>query len=59
MRDAKYLRAEAELCLDMARQVSDPVASDDLRAEAARFQAEADEIESGVKTSVAKVREHL
>jgi hypothetical protein len=43
----------------MARQVSDPVASDDLRAEAARFQAEADEIESGVKTSVAKVREHL
>ena len=59
MRDARYLRAQAELCLEMARQMSDPGASEDLRAEAARFQAEADEIESGVKTTVAKVREHL
>ena len=54
MRDAIYLRAQAELCLEMARQVSDPIASDDLRAEAARFHAEAAEIETGVQTSVAR-----
>jgi hypothetical protein len=47
MRDAPYLRAQAELCLEMARQMSDQAISDNLRAEAARYQAEADELETG------------
>jgi hypothetical protein len=34
--------------------VSDRASSDNLRAEAARYHAEATEIETGVKTSVAK-----
>ena len=50
MRDARYLRAQPELCLEMARQVSDQTTSDNLRAEAARHHAEATEIETGVKT---------
>ena len=50
MRDARYLRAQAELCLEMARQVSDRASSEKLRAEAARYHAEATEIETGVKT---------
>jgi hypothetical protein len=54
MRDARYLRAQAELCLEMARQVGDRAAADGLRAEAARYHAEATEIESGVKTPVMK-----
>ena len=47
MRDARYLRAQAELCLEMARQVSDRATADNLRAEAARYHAEAAEIETG------------
>ena len=54
MRDARYLRAQAELCLEMARQVSDRGTADNLRAEAARYHAEAEEIETGVKTPVIK-----
>ena len=54
MRDARYLRAQADLCLEMARKVGDPVTSDNLIAEAARYHAEADKIETGVKTSGAK-----
>jgi len=47
MRDAKYLRAQAELCLRIARQMSDETTADNLRAEAARHHAaEAAEIES-------------
>ena len=41
MRDARYLRAQAELCLELARQMSD---------QTARYHAEATEIEIGVKT---------
>jgi hypothetical protein len=48
MRDAKYLRAQAELCLEMAPQVSDAKTADNLRVEAARYHAEAAEIETGV-----------
>jgi hypothetical protein len=51
MRDARYLRTEAELCLEMARQMSDHTVSESLRAEAARYNAEAAEIESGAKTA--------
>ena len=54
MRDARYLRAQVELCLEMARQVGDPVTADNLVAEAARYHAEAEKIESGVKASVTK-----
>ena len=50
MRDARYLRAQAEFCLEMARQMSDQTTSENLRAEAARYHAEATEIETGVKT---------
>ena len=38
----------------MARQVSDRATSDNLRVEAARYHAEAAEIETGVKTPVMK-----
>jgi hypothetical protein len=54
MRDARYLRAQAQFCLDMARQVSDAATADNLVAEAARYHAEAEEIETGVKTPVIK-----
>ena len=54
MRDARYLRAQAELCLEMAKQVSDRAASENLRAEAARYHSEAAEIGTGLKTWVTK-----
>jgi hypothetical protein len=38
----------------MARQVGDPVTADSLVAEAARYHAEAEEIESGAKASVTR-----
>jgi hypothetical protein len=38
----------------MARQVSDAASAENLRAEAARYHAEAAEIETGIKTLVAK-----
>jgi hypothetical protein len=52
MRDARYLRAQAALCLEMACQMSDPGTCENLRAEAARYHAEAEEIETGVNTPV-------
>ena len=55
MRDARYLHDQAELCLEMARQINDRTASEDLRAEAAGYRAEATAIENGVKTTVTKV----
>lgn len=45
MRDARYLRGQAELCLQTACQISDPKAAEQLRVEAARYHAEATEIE--------------
>ena len=54
MRDARYLRCQAELCLQIAHQVSDAASAENLRAEAARYHAEAAEIETGIKTLVAK-----
>jgi hypothetical protein len=44
MRDARYLRGQAELCLQIA-QISDPLAAEQLRADAARYHADATEIE--------------
>jgi predicted NAD/FAD-dependent oxidoreductase len=46
MRDAQYLRTQAELCLELARQMSDRHTVENLKAEAARYQAEAADIES-------------
>ena len=46
MRDARYRRAQAELRLEIARQMSDPKAAEQLRADAARYHAAAAEIES-------------
>jgi hypothetical protein len=54
MRDAPYLRAQAELCLEMARQISDHIVSENLRAVAARYKAEATQIETGAKTPATK-----
>ena len=48
MRDANYLRAQAELCFKLARQMSDRSAAENLRAEAAHYHAEAAEIELGL-----------
>ena len=47
MRDAQYLRAQAEFCLELARQISDHKTVENLQAEAARYHAEAAEIEAG------------
>ena len=46
MRDAQYLRAQAEFCLEVARQMSDHKMVENLQAEAARYRAEALEIEA-------------
>ena len=54
MRDARYLRAQAQFCLEMAVQISDQATCEKLRAEAARYHAEAAEIETGAKTLEAK-----
>lgn len=54
MRDARYLRGQAALCLEMARQIGDQLTCENLRAEAARYHAEAKEIETGTKTLEAK-----
>jgi len=45
MRDAHYFRTQAELCLELARQMSDPVTADNLRAQAARYHEQAAEVE--------------
>jgi hypothetical protein len=41
MRNAQYLRAQAEFCLEVARQMSDHKIVENLQAEAARYRAEA------------------
>ena len=46
MRDAQYLRAQAELCLEVARQISDLKTAENLKAEAARYNAEAAAVEA-------------
>ena len=46
MRDAQYLRAQAEFCLEVARQMSDYKMVENLQAEAARYHAEAVEVET-------------
>ncbi len=45
MLDADYLRARANLCLEIAQHMSDNQAAQKLRSDAARYRAQADEIE--------------
>lgn len=46
MRNAQYLRAQAEFCLEVARQMSDHKIVENLQAEAARYHAEAVGVEA-------------
>jgi hypothetical protein len=46
MHNAQYLRAQAEFCLEVARQMSDHKTVENLQAEAAPYHAEAVEIEA-------------
>jgi hypothetical protein len=45
MQDAKYLRAQAALCLEMAGNMSDSNAAEKLRAEAAQYHDRAVQLE--------------
>lgn len=51
MRDAAHLRAQAKLCLEIARQMSDHTAAKNLRTEAARYQEEAAEAEASEQSA--------
>jgi hypothetical protein len=44
--DAQYLRSQARLCLQVARQISDARAADNLRLQAARYFAQAMDAEA-------------
>lgn len=46
MDDAKHFRGQAELCLQIALQMSDPQVVANLKLEAARYMAMADLIEA-------------
>jgi hypothetical protein len=50
MRDASYFRAQAALCLEIARQMSDAKTAEDLKEEAARYRAAASAVESEEKS---------
>lgn len=45
MQDAHYFRSQAELCLEMARQVSDRRLAESLRLDAAQYFLRATELE--------------
>jgi hypothetical protein len=47
--DARYLRAQAEMCLAMAQQISDRKDADELRAMAARYLERAAALEAGAE----------
>jgi hypothetical protein len=49
MRDAQHLRAQAEFCLEVASQISNQKTVENLKAEAARYHAEAAEMEAATK----------
>jgi len=46
MQDAHYLRNQAELCLEMARQVSDRRLAESLRLDAAQYFMRATDLEA-------------
>ena len=47
MQDARYLRAQAALCLEIADQMSDPKSREKMRASAAEYHARAEALEEG------------
>jgi hypothetical protein len=49
MADARYFRAQAELCLQLAQQISNQREADNLRAMAARHTARAEALETGAE----------
>jgi hypothetical protein len=56
MRDAKYLRAQAEFCLEIARQLSDPAAAKRVRLNAAEYLAQAESIEGASDRASPQIR---
>ena len=46
MRNAQYLRAQADFCLQAARRISDHKTVENLKVDAARYHAEATEVEA-------------
>jgi hypothetical protein len=46
MRNAQYLRAQAEFCLQAARRINDHKTVENLKADAARYHAEATDVET-------------
>ena len=46
MRNAQYLRAQAEFCLQAARRISHHKTVENLKVDAARYHAEATEVEA-------------
>jgi hypothetical protein len=46
MQDAKYLRTQAALCLEIASQMSDPKSREKLQADAAQYHAQAVQLEA-------------
>jgi hypothetical protein len=54
MPGASYLRSQAEMCLEVAAKISDRKAAADLRTQAARYLAQAAEIESASERSLPK-----
>jgi hypothetical protein len=49
MQTARYFRDQAALCLEIARQMSDPEAAENLRATAAHHSERAAELEKGTE----------
>jgi hypothetical protein len=47
MQDARYWRAQADLYLNTARQITDQKRADHLRAQAAEFHSKAQNLEAG------------
>jgi hypothetical protein len=54
MQDARYLRAQAALCLEMARQMTDPKHAERMRANADQYQERAASLEAGHETPPVK-----
>ena len=51
MRSSQYLRAQAQLYFDIARLLTDPPAAEQAMATAAKYLAQADELEQAERIS--------
>lgn len=56
MQDARYLRDQAALCLEIARQVSDRQLADTLRHDAAQYFERATQLESQTELAASPPR---